>query len=188
MSITGYPTPPPFSLVTALPSVPFDGQIVVFQTAAMAVLGLAWTLRYNAASSSAYKWEVIGGSPLYAEDPAGGNTASTTFTGTGSVPVTLALPLAGDYMVSLGYDCYNLNAASQDVDMSYDIGATGAVAGDGITPYILASGAGGRGSWSKTKRKNAVGAVTLTAKWRVSVGATGYWFDAWMAAMPIRVG
>jgi hypothetical protein len=47
-------------LVTVLPSSPLNGQECYFSPQA----GTMWHLRYNDASASPYKWEVVGGPPL----------------------------------------------------------------------------------------------------------------------------
>src|SRR4030095_11342304 len=50
---------PQIPLVSALPGSPFDGQEIYYL--ADATNSVIWHLRYRAGSSSAYKWEFIGG-------------------------------------------------------------------------------------------------------------------------------
>jgi hypothetical protein len=80
-------------LVTSLPSNAIDGQEVRYL--ADNTNGIIWNLRYRAGSSSAHKWEFIGGHPLLAYDSTQYNTTNTTLTRPGSSQITL--PLAGDY-------------------------------------------------------------------------------------------
>lgn len=89
--------PPPGAppLVTSLPANPTDGYVVDFL--ADAANGIVWRLRYRLASASPYKWECIGGSPLW------GLATDTVTLGNGTYSLTtpsLALPRAGDYRVT----------------------------------------------------------------------------------------
>jgi hypothetical protein len=84
--------------VTALPANPVDGQEIYY--VADATNGVLWHLRYNAASVSAYKWEFVGGSNLYAADfnwVTGIITSGTGYTWLNWSTPQITLPLAGDY-------------------------------------------------------------------------------------------
>ena len=89
------------AFVTSLPSTPYDGQIIYYQ--ADAANGVIWQLRYNASSSSAYKWEFISGASLY--NIVGSNVYgswesynSLTYGNLATVGPSITVPLAGDYM------------------------------------------------------------------------------------------
>lgn len=85
-------------LVSVLPSNPFDGQEIYYQSAAMAANGEIFHLRYRAASASGNKWESISGSKLVTQGVSGSTTSATpTPVGTG-----ITVPLAGDYDVEWG--------------------------------------------------------------------------------------
>jgi len=84
---------------TALPGAPYDGQEVYFE--ASASLGVYWHLRYRSASASTYKWEFLGGPPLYAEVLTSESTTSTTYVDLATVGPSLTLPLAGEYEIVL---------------------------------------------------------------------------------------
>jgi hypothetical protein len=86
------------ALVSALPSLPADGEEVYFQSAAMATPGVVWHLRYRAASASAYKWEFIGGAALYAYSSAHSKAVTAGKWEAISGP-SITAPLAGDYEV-----------------------------------------------------------------------------------------
>jgi hypothetical protein len=88
------PKPP---LVSALPSEPKDGAEVYFQNTGMGEKGIAWHLRFRAASAE-HKWEFVGGAPLHAASTG----ASKAVTGNVWTPISgpsVTVPLAGDYDV-----------------------------------------------------------------------------------------
>lgn len=75
-----------------------------------------WHLRYNAGSSSAYKWEYIGGPPVTKETASvSGNTNLQLTTG-----VAPAIPLAGDYDLTLSLNLY----AERTTTTAANVGAT----------------------------------------------------------------
>jgi hypothetical protein len=102
-SVISYPTAvinvPP--VVTSLPASPADGQEVYYL--ADATNGVLWHLKYRAGSSSAYKWEFVGGSPLESYSSAnaqttGGGSLWSSQLSDGTSIVGVDLPLAGDYL------------------------------------------------------------------------------------------
>ena len=110
-------------LVTALPSSPYDGQEILFQTAQSGVL---WGFRYNAASSSPYKWEFTGGAPLYSRsDSTLRSTTSETYVALAGAP-TLTFPLNGDYDVALEATLGQTTAGFFSAFDSYSIDPPGA--------------------------------------------------------------
>jgi hypothetical protein len=169
--------------VLALPTSPVDGQEVYY--VADSTNGVLWHLRYNAASGSAYKWEFVGGTELYAEVTAIESTTASTYVALATAGPTIALPLAGDYEVTLGTRIYN-DAANAGGFMSYDIGATPAVDVDGVTA-LQGSGVSATHS-ARTRRKTGLAAVTLTAKYKRNSGVTCSFDYRWMHAKPVRVG
>lgn len=94
------------SLVSSLPGSPADGEEIYYQNTAMAEKGAAWHLRYRSGSSSAHKWECVGGG-LLLDGPAGSMKKSTE----GLVELTsgpkLTVPVTGDYEVTLGLNWQN---------------------------------------------------------------------------------
>jgi len=117
---TQWPMPPTSrpSYATTLPANPYDGQEAILVDS-LSNPSYQWRFRYNAASTSAYKWEFIGGSPWMilplSYTPAGAN-AHYDDMAAGSI---LTLPRAGDYILSTGA---GLNANSNGVYLgfSYD--------------------------------------------------------------------
>lgn len=82
-----------------LPAAPYDGQVAYLAP----VAGVTWAFRYNAAGG-AYKWEFMGGPPLFG--PQGADlpvnpTTSGVWADDAATP-TLTAPRAGDYEIGLG--------------------------------------------------------------------------------------
>jgi hypothetical protein len=173
--------------VTTLPVAPIDGQEVYY--VADAANGVIWHLRYSAGSSSAYKWEFVGGSPLSAEVLAGEVPANLTgsFQALTTPGPSITLPLAGDYLVELEARV-NLNAGSYCL-MSYDIGATSAVDVDGVE--WTTSGATIDYEHGHAQRlKTGLGAVALVCKYapRGVAGQAPTFKNRRIFATPVRVG
>jgi hypothetical protein len=162
-----------------LPDTPRDGQEIYY--AADAANGVIWHLRYRSAASGSYKWDFLGGPPLFAEVTPDQNLKSTSYAALGGPSVTI--PLAGDFDVEIG--CRHWN--SQYGYMSYDIGGTAASDADAV---LLGMGSTGD-SGSRLRRKTGLAASTaLVSKYREYVASgTGSWFSQrWMRVVPIRVG
>lgn len=91
------------------PASPSDGDIHYLVNSVASPL-YVWQMRYNAGSSSAYKWEFVGGSPWAA------NVGSSDAIGVASAWVwapggpSLAAPKAGDYDVSVYTRCHVASA------------------------------------------------------------------------------
>jgi microcystin-dependent protein len=174
--------------VTVLPTSPIDGQEVYYQNTAMATYGITWHLRYRASSTSAYKWEFVGGSSLISQFDAT-IQIGTVNTYTASDGPFVALPLVGDYIIGIG--CRMYTNANESCHMSYDIGATPAVDADCVDYHT----GGSQGTYgpatmnaARERLKTALGAVTLTAKYKRQAGTGAYWGSRWMKATPVRVG
>lgn len=169
--------------VAALPGTPADGDEVFFQTAAMATNGIAWHLRYRAASTSAYKWEFVGGGPLYSEILTTETTTSATYVALATAGPDIALPLAGDYLVTVAALAYNSTLGNISY-MSYQIGATAAVDADAMQTGMNVAQAM---HVSRTQRRNGLTAVTLSARYRAEAG-TSTFLQRVLQAVPVRVG
>jgi hypothetical protein len=173
--------------VTSLPGSPVDGQEVYY--VADATNGVIWHLRYNAGSASAYKWEFVGGPDLYAEVQTGEGTASATFADLATVGPSITVPLAGDYLVSIGV---RINATTAAVygRMSFAVGATAAAVNDSAEATSIngTSGLYDYMSAFQTTRKLAVAAAAaIVAKYNAG-GATATFQNRRLLVAPIRVG
>lgn len=127
--------------------------------------GVMWHFRYVAAETT-YKWRFLGGPPLVSMVETNESTASTTYVALATAGPVVALPRAGDYDVSGG-------RVSGDGNMSYDIGATGAVDADRLLEW-------------RGKRKAGLTSVSLTAKYKANTGTVAFELRA-LQALPVRV-
>jgi hypothetical protein len=185
---TDAPDPAPVSAapprVTSLPSSPVEGQECVY--VADAANGVLWHLRYNAAAASPYKWEFVGGSPLYVEHTA------AEFQGSGgqfldlSGP-SLAIPLAGDY------DLIARARAAYPAAVAF-IWATRIVNAAVTVEYVGATVAGPPGggatiSQEMERTRRFAGMPVGTIKQQYYVEGSGANFDERaIIARPVRVG
>lgn len=172
--------------ITALPGAPVDGDMCLFQSTAMATDGAVWMLRYRSGGGT-YKWEFVGGTPLYAEVTTAETTGSGSYVALGTAGPIVTLPLAGDYDVEIGMAATPNTANGSTAVMSYDIGGTGAVDVDAYSVQNPNTGIGAIISGSRSRRKTGLTAVALTSKYKVGNGANTF-SGRWMKVTPIRVG
>lgn len=173
---------------TTFPATPANGQEHVLVDSVTNPT-YQWRFRYNASSTSPYRWEFVGGSAAYAEVTASEGPGSTinSYVALTTAGPSIALPYGGDFLVEIGFRYPSGLASAHHQWMSYDIGATGAVDADAI---ILATGSDANqnpGGLSRVRRKNGLGAVLLAAKYKIDV-ANGVFADRWMRVTPVRVG
>jgi hypothetical protein len=164
---------------TAL-SAPEDGDEVYLEVDG--TNGVLWHLRYVAAEAT-YKWRFLGGPPLVSEITSDETTTSTSYAALSTAGPAIALPRAGDYDVTTRVGLRH-STDGATVDMSYDIGSTGAVSADGMD--IENSKAGLRLHLVRSRRKTALTTETLTAKYKTS-GATATFKDRLMSVTPVRI-
>jgi hypothetical protein len=175
---------PVVPLVTALPASPFDGQEVIL-TDSLTAPTYTWRFRYVAAAPS-NKWVFVGGAPGYAEVLTAQAMSSTTFAALATDGPAVTLPVAGDYLVEIGYRIAAATAVTFSF-MSFAIGATPASDVDAAHCEI-STGATGRFSVARAIRKTGLPATTLTAKYRLSSVANTTFDNRWMKATPVAVG
>jgi hypothetical protein len=96
----------PSAIVSSLPGSPVDGQIINYQDATMASSGVVWRLRYRSGATGSYKWEFVGGAPLSIQNDNLWTVNSTTAYGGPANNETLAIPLSGDYEVTIRHRCW----------------------------------------------------------------------------------
>lgn len=171
-------------VVTDLPTTATDGDEVRF--VADSANGVVWLLRYRD-SGNAYPWEFLGGSPLYAEVTTSESTTSATYGDLATLGPSIALPLAGDYMIRLGAALYN-NTSAADAWMSYDADPVAAADADGVhTTQPNASVASVVTHATRERRKTGLGVVSIIAKYRASSG-TATFLDRYLSITPVRLG
>jgi hypothetical protein len=168
---------------TSFPASPVDGQEHVLVDSVTNPT-YQWRFRYNAGSSSAYKWELIGGTDARAS-VMGNDTTTTTSSwlnlGTGP---TFTVPRAGDYYVRWGVDMTHSAAGGQ--------GVAGIALGDGVpaepTVWHNVAANGYRGPSSAETFYAAVAAATvLKMRFNNQSGGTLTVSRRYMAVLPYRV-
>jgi hypothetical protein len=123
--------PPPVTLVTVLPTSPFDGQTVDF-TDSLTTPSWVWRLRYVAAAPT-NKWKFVGGSPGSHNIQGAESTAiSGSWVNLATVGPQFTVPLAGDYEVS--FSCFQTKTAADTLI------AAGVGVGDWTAGVIQANG------------------------------------------------
>jgi hypothetical protein len=176
---------PTWPLVTSLPGSPIDGQECYYL--ADATNGVVWHLRYRTASSSAYKWECVGGSSLSAEVEAQSATVtSTTYIDVSTGP-SLVVPLAGDYQVDWGA-LSSGSVATAIIASSIKRGAAAAVDADALLQQPPGVNYFNAGPGHRRKRMNALAASTTLAMQHKANNGTMNFSNRWLAVQPVRVG
>jgi hypothetical protein len=79
---------------------PYDGMEIILVDSGVAPT-FSWRFRYNAADSSAYKWEFVGGSPYYQAQPAN-QTIATSNVWQNFSPSPFTIPRSGEYLLWAG--------------------------------------------------------------------------------------
>jgi hypothetical protein len=175
---------PPYG--TSLPASPADGQEAILVDS-VSNPSYQWRFRYNAGSSSAYKWEFIGGAPASSSaDPLEATTSQTYVVLTTPGP-SITLPRAGDYLISISADM----AAAPNNDTaraSFDIGATVANDNDSLTFNNSSSAVMGSTVFcSRIMARTGLPAVALVMKYRTIAGGSCQFRRRSMSVWPIRV-
>lgn len=142
--------------------------------------GIVWRLRYRPASSSAYKWELVGGSELGVY--LGGESIPTS-ANYGDLPTVqrLLAPLAGEYRCRFGAQSYNATASTYSFEglhvnnVLQVEAASFVVAVNGQVP--LAS------EWLITVAKSD----DIRLKFKTS-GGTAFFLNRYLIVRPSRVG
>lgn len=186
-------TPAP---VTALPANPYHGQAITYY--ADATNGVRWTFQYNAYSSSAHKWECIGGRPIVKTDntnPVGVTTPNTgALTSIGS-SVSIPLPFAGDYDVVLSAVPINTGATLTQVRLIPAYSTISLPTGvDALRAFADILGNSAQGDWTPLVANDRVtGAAAGQAlipcyeSTAAAVLTIGF-YSIYMAVTPVRVG
>jgi len=160
-----------------------DGQTVFYQNATMATSGVTWRLRCNAGSASQYKWEAVGGSPIF--DQSVGEWTLTHAAGTYTDLLTRTVPLAGDYRVT-GSSYLGSNAGNDAI-----IAIT--TQSSRNLDHRVARNSGGGGQYETSSKTVvlyglAANAVVALSDYHVATGSGSVigWSD--LSVMPVRVG
>lgn len=165
---------------TSLPASPVDGQEFVLVDS-LTNPTYQWRFRYNAGSSSAYKWEFVGGTPAYKGPPSAGfSTTSTSYVSLTANQFTAPRP--GEYLVE--YVATNISGDTLSANVFVALFVNGAVTWE---PYFTAPGANHRGTLATGTRITVASAghvVGLRAKVGAGAGAAD---GVTMTITPIQV-
>jgi hypothetical protein len=171
-------------LYTSLP-VGRDGQIINYL--ADATNGVAWRLRYRAASTSLYKWELIGGSGLYAAVETNETIgAAPGWFNLTTVGPDITLPLAGDYDVEFGCQLTSVqNQSSALMGIAY-----GTAWGTHIyaTNMQVNVASGTIVNVARSGRLTGAAAAALLRARYYSAGGAHQWSSRYLRVLPVRVG
>jgi hypothetical protein len=166
------------------PASPTDGDYWLLPTSS----GAPWMFVYDAGSASTYKWEFVGGPPLYAS--LAGSTAITP--GGGWLDLDgprITAPRAGDYDLEAGATIYTHTGGS---GASHTVSLGVYTLGGGPATFQMFTG------WLDTEYRALVAADRLlavaagsvfTPRYSVTAPA-GYTSDArmrWLTATPVRI-
>lgn len=176
---TAYP-----SRVTTLPSSPQDGQEIMF--VADAANGVEWHLKYNAGSSSAYKWEYVGGSPLNSIVDTDEGIPSTAYSDLATVGPQITLPLAGDYFIEWEHSMYAPGGAASGMSMPNITGQTAPADDARMWSGYLPASSSNQGGKKRLFAGLASGAVAKLQYHHSGVAANARWRA--MRIVPRRVG
>jgi hypothetical protein len=117
-------TQPTVTYGTTPPASPNDGDLWIFP--ADATNGVMWQFRYRAASASAYKWEFVGGSSVYAAVETAEATTSTTPANLATVGPSITAPRAGEYLLTVAVAIGAASAGAYAMGM-LKVGAAAAI-------------------------------------------------------------
>lgn len=175
-------------LVTSLPALPGDGQEVYY--VADVTNGVLWHLRYRTASSSAYKWELVGGSDMLGETLTDQGFSSTTYADLGTIGPDVIVPLAGDYDVTIEATFYS-SVTNANGLMSFVAPALV----NTVTPMDVRSisfnppsALTGVTASNRMRVRACAANDLLRAKYRLGAAATADFRDRRMYVRPVRVG
>jgi len=167
---------------TSLPGSPVDGQEYVLVDGTTP--SYQWRFRYNAGSTSAYKWEFVGGPAAIVDVLTDEGTASTTYTNLATTGPQFTLPRAGDYRAEFDAESYSSTSAVLNV-VAVQVGAAATADGDGSVGYI-ASASNTFCHVRDIAIRGAAASAVVALRYRVS-GGTGNFRKRELRVTPIRV-
>ena len=168
---------------TSLPTSPVDGQEAILVDSLTAPT-YTWRFRFNSLSSSAYKWEFVGGAPITVGPVGSMATTSTAWIALTNGP-TVALPRAGDYILQWGTRGQAQNNVTADISAR---SWNGSVSGAGSTVVTGGTSNYLTGNTAVTERWLGQAAATaLSLQVALTAGGSATYEKAWMSLTPVRV-
>jgi hypothetical protein len=189
---TQYPGKPTYG--TTLPASPVDGQEAILVDN-VTNPSYQWRFRYNAQSSSAYRWEYVGGASMLQRVE---TDEGTTAVWPAWVPLSgpsLTIPRAGDYTISFGSRAYVVTPAAAGGQQA-ELGLV--IAGAIVVTLDYYGGSGGAASFSTTVAVHQAGSTRrfgLAASTTIQLGygsnatasPTAHFSGRFLEITPVRV-
>jgi hypothetical protein len=169
---------------TTFPANPMHGQEYVYL--ADATNGVQWRFKYNADSASSFKWEFVGGAPLFSTVATGEATASGTPVDLATTGPQITIPRAGDYDITFGFRVSESGAGGGNAEARVFVNGTtdtGVVAQEQVTNIVGATFTVSR-TWIPSTR---AASDTVRLKYSISNTISVTFADRWLVARPIRV-
>lgn len=143
---------------------------------------MKWFFQYRAAGTAGKRWEFIGGAPLYVRDDTSRTRANTAY-GDLTSPLSLTIPLAGDYDITIEADLF-VSTNGYSAVLSYAVGATAASDAWAVSESNTITSVSG----SKTTRHTGISASASIAEKAKASGGTGTFLNRRLSVLPVRVG
>jgi len=172
-----YPTP---NYGTTLPATPVDGQEAILVDSITAPT-YQWRFRYNAGSTSAQKWEYVGGIPKFFRDDVG--SARTGPTSWVDMAYSITVPRAGIYNLEFGCRLHSTGTPPNYQQVSPK--CPGTTAPNYYIQNSMAAAYGGAVSGATTLTIVTAGDAIGFAIWN-NLG-DAYWIMFWARVTPVRV-
>lgn len=174
---------------TALPASPSDGDEFVLVDD-VDTPSFQWRFRYNAGSSSPYKWEFVGGAPLYDELATSATISSgSTYADYNSGKPAVTVPVEGDYIAEFGATIGTTSATAESTNVAVKVGASATDDANSVQfTDNVATTAALFESPARAVRLLAVAASTVLKHQAKSVSGVSSQKNRWLKVTPIRVG
>lgn len=179
-----------------LPATPYDGQVAYLRvtdvTPSGNIDGKIWAFRYRAGSSSAFKWEFIGGPPMMLEASAAfiiNPTTANLWVDDASQP-TLTIPRQGEYVIADG--AFVQSASSGPVNIYQDVWYTPPAGTLTQLSRFIVLGATALGDAASLSLQTdtgpyLAGTVLKTRGMADTAGRTVSFSLRWLSLLPVRV-
>jgi len=165
----------------APPGSPNNGDIFSLQVEE----GIIWNFIYNAGSSSSFKWEFAGGSPLNAFVDTTQSTTSTTYVDLGTVLSLTAVPRAGEYLIEHGFNTFPFGATVENAWATVKIGS--AAAADAEGQYGWTNVANMTVTVHRNLRRTLAASDVVKQMYRTVAATTVSFRNRWIKLTPVRI-
>src|SRR5215831_2680216 len=178
------PPAAPFTIPygTSLPASPTDGQLAILVDSVTNPT-YQWKFRYNLGSTSAYKWEFVGGTSASSNVDAAESTASAGWTDLTTVGPQFTLPRSGDYLISISAEMANSATGN---GMYVALSNAPASPLWNLSPVSMQSGAYYQRA-SRTVRTNGLTSGAVVKLQYLSTGGTSTFRLRDLQVQPVRV-